>query len=143
MGSEWEGSMEEKRLEVLAVRGNRRLLYAKHCKGRSFIFLFSLSPSLSLLFIPYRLLLSPFCTHCFVILHTNPLFMFMLLLFLVWSLVLAELNSGEWNSSFFFIPPHIPLEDCLGKEVATLHLVLSVKLVAQQVFCPLYLPCPK
>lgn len=112
VGSQWEGSMEEKRLEALAVRGNRRLLYAKHYKGRSFIFLFSLCPSLPLSSDSHKPLLSPFSTLCHPA-YQSALFTFMLLLFLVWSLVLVELNSGKQNSSFFSIPPHIPLAECL------------------------------
>lgn len=56
LGRQWEGNMEEKRLEAMAVGRNMRLLYHKYCKGRSFIFPFSLCPSLSLIFPSHQLL---------------------------------------------------------------------------------------
>lgn len=62
------------------------------------------------------------------------LLMFVLLLFLVWSLLLRKLNSGNWDSHVLFphsfsyptrYPTHTPF---LGKEAATLSLIPSVNL---------------
>lgn len=93
--------MEERRPEALAVAGNSRLLYDKLCKGRSFIFLFSLCPSLSPLFLLHQLLLLSSFFHTLL---CHPAYWFVLLLFFVWSLVLVELSSGNWDSHRLF--PH-------------------------------------
>lgn len=100
---QWEGSVEEKSLQALAVAGNRRLLCGKHCKGKSFISMF-FPLSKFVFFIP-----SPPTAIIVIFFHTllrdpvywSHLLMFVLLLFLVWSL---ELNSMNWDSHRLF--PH-------------------------------------
>lgn len=70
--------------------------------------------------------------------------MFVLLLFLVWSLVLVELNSGNWDSHRLF--PHSTSypTGTLPGEIGSHPVSYSLcKTDVETVFWPLYRPCPK
>lgn len=85
-----------------------------------------------------------FFTHCFAILLTGRVF-----LCLCFSSPLCGLRCFCHSilgtgilTAFLLIPPHNPLEDCLGKEAATLHLIASAKLMWKQCFCLFIFPVP-
>lgn len=96
------------------------------------------SPSATIIVIFFHTLLY------FVILCTGRVFLclcFSSFLCGLWCLWSSILGTGILTG-FFLLPPHIPLEDCLGKEAAILHLILTAKLMWKQYFGLFNFPVP-